>query len=216
MGRFKGAGTSVNKGETTNLKREKKLDLNNTFVGLGWDVSYDNVDLDVFAIQVDEEGRYIDHLYFGTTKYNGRLLSKDRAIEHTGDNLTGEGDGDDESILINFDKLNPQTNKIIVGINIYQCRVSFDRISNAFVRLANFNDRGNSILNYDLSNEAGDNYSMYVCEFYLDENNEWNFKAVGEPSKIRDISSFVREYTKPMKEEKKDTEQKKGFLGRFF
>lgn len=196
MARF----TAVNQGESVNLsklndelnlsKGNRSNTLKNLHVGLGWDVhSTIQADLDAFIVQLDDEDKVIDVIYFN------HLKSNDKAIVHTGDNLTGEGEGDDEVININLTKLDPATKRIVVAVNIYQCRITFDDVENAFVRILN-KDNHELLIQYDLSNEFGSNYSMIAGEIIKNDDGTWDFKAVGKATKDKDINQVVARVSK--------------------
>lgn len=178
---------SLNKGNVINLSKAngnehpKRL-----HIGCGWDMN-DNVDadLDVFVVQLTKENKLIDKVYFGHKKSN------DAAIVHLGDNLTGEGEGDDEVVLIDLDRLNPETHRLVIAVNIYQCRLSFDDVQNAFIRLLN-RDTNNEMVRYNLSNKFGGSYAMILGEILNNEDGTWNFEAVGEGTDDRCIDDVVK------------------------
>lgn len=209
---------SLQKNETINLTKSLNLGkgsngLNNVVIGLGWDVApapaptqkkglfgslfsnpspSPNIDCDASVI-VCRNGHYksSDDLI-----YYGHLNHDSGAIQHCGDNLTGEGDGDDEEILINFNKLPADVDKIEVVVNIY-CAASrhqhFGMIQNAFVRLVN-EDTNQEICRYNLSENYDGKIAMIFGEFYK-ENNEWQFKAIGNgtnDSSVDDLADNFR------------------------
>ena len=183
MARFQ--SVTAQKGDIVNLNKVTENDstpLSKLHVGLGWDVHNDvDVDLDAFVVQLDKEGRLIDTIFFN------HLKSKDGAIVHTGDNLTGEGEGDDEVINIDLNRLNTNTHRLVVAVNIYQCRLSFNDIKNAFVRILD-RKSGDLIVRYDLSYEFGNNYSMIVGEIVKTDDGTWDFKAIGKPTPDRSVN----------------------------
>lgn len=88
-----------------------------------------------------------------------------------------------------FDKLNPRTERLVIGVNIYQARFPFSKVKNAFVRVL---DRrtGELLVRYDLSNNFGQTYTVHVGELVKDENGNWIFIAVGEATKDKSIKQF--------------------------
>merc|ERR1712232_620411 len=88
-------------------------DLGRITVGLGWDVDDGEVDLDVSAVLLDAATQFLEAVFFG------RLESEEHGIKHTGDNLTGEGDGDDEQIVLNLDSIGPRVQMVYFVVNIY-------------------------------------------------------------------------------------------------
>lgn len=196
--------------------------LKNLHIGLGWDVHRSiDVDLDGFIVQVDADGQIIDTVYFG------KLHSTDRAIYHTGDNLTGAGEGDDEVIKVALDKLNPRTHKLYVAVNIYQARIKFDEIDNAFMRIANA-DTNDELIHYNLSKVSGPNYSVILGEVVKEDDGTWSFGALGLVVKDRSIGEVKNRIERgnvegatpanPTLAAQQGTEppKKKGILGRLF
>ena len=111
--------------------------------------------------------------------------SSDGSVTHTGDNLTGEGDGDDEVLIVDFSKVPADIQKIAITVTIYDAQVrgqNFGQVSNAYVRvarMANENDMvGTEVLKFDLAEEFSVETALVVCEIYKN-NGEWKFNAVG-------------------------------------
>ena len=103
----------------------------------------------------------------------------------TGDNLTGEGDGDDEVIIIDFSKVPPDIDKIAITVTIYDAEArkqNFGQVSNAYVRVARIasadDTKGTEVLRFDLMEEFSVETALVVCEIYR-RNGEWKFNAVG-------------------------------------
>jgi len=170
------------KGQRVSLDKSMKMAL----VGLGWDTNkYDggyDFDLDAAAFLLGENGKVIsdDDFIF----YNN-LNSRNDAVIHTGDNLTGAGDGDDEVIIINFEKMPPEVKKVAITVTIHEAdirRQNFGQVSNAYVRVAkmeNENDmQGTEALRFDLVEEFSIETAIVVCEIYK-HGNDWKFNAVG-------------------------------------
>ena len=115
--------------------------------------------------------------------YN-QLHGRNDAVVHQGDNLTGEGEGDDEVIIINFAKIPDDIEKIAITVTIHDAvarNQNFGQVSNAFVRVAKladeFDDCGEQVLRFDLEEEFSIETSLVVCEIYR-RNGEWKFNAV--------------------------------------
>ncbi len=173
---------NLSKGQRVSLDKSMKMAL----VGLGWDTNkYDggyDFDLDAAAFLLGDNGKVIsdDDFIF----YNN-LKSKNDAVIHTGDNLTGLGEGDDEVILINFEKIPNEIKKIAITVTIHEADIrkqNFGQVSNAYVRVAkmeNENDiQGIEVLRFDLVEEFSIETAIVVCEIYK-YGNDWKFNAVG-------------------------------------
>lgn len=154
-------------------------------VGLGWDTNrYDggyDFDLDASAFLLDENGKLIkDEDFVFYNNLNGR----NGAVIHTGDNLTGDGDGDDEVIMIDFTKIPSEIKKIAICVTIHDAVArgqNFGQVSNAYVRVAKLADEfdtvGEPVLKFDLEEEFSIETALVVCEIY-NKNGEWKFNAV--------------------------------------
>lgn len=194
---------SLTKGEKVNLSKAVES-LAKVTVGLGWDMATrgHNVDCDasVFVLRTKKSGFFgkeaekltddRDVIYFGNRNHSSGC------IKHHGDNLTGAGDGDDEQITIDLKNMPEDITRLVVVINIYNCKSrgqNFGMIKNCFARVVD-NGVSKEICRYNLSNGEYDSATaMVVCEFYK-ENGEWHFGAVGEGTKDGDISSLARRY----------------------
>lgn len=198
-------GNSINLNKTNeglSLAKGTSGALSNIHIGLGWDVhSHVNADLDAFVVQLGENNKELDRVYFG------KKQSKDGAIRHSGDNLTGAGEGDDEVITVTLNHLSSLTKKVVVAVNIYQCRTTFANIENAFVRILN-QDTGDTLMRYDLSNDKGRNYAVVMGEIVKNDDGTWDFNALGEMSNDRNIDEVVKRITQ--------SEGKKGLFGKLF
>ncbi|MCY6484946.1 TerD family protein [Clostridium aestuarii] len=173
-------GINLSKGQKINLSKEVP-GLKEAIIGLGWDTNkYDggqDFDLDASAFLVGNDGRVSKDLNF--VFYNN-LKDPSGAVTHTGDNRTGEGEGDDEEIIIDFSKIPEDIGKIAITVTIYDAEnrsQSFGQVSNAFVRLVN-KETGEEVLRYDLSEDFSIETALVFCEIYR-HNGEWKFSAVG-------------------------------------
>ncbi|AYV66776.1 MULTISPECIES: TerD family protein [Niallia] len=171
-----------------NLSKGQRIDLTKTnpgltraIIGLGWDINqYDGgagFDLDASAFMADDNGKVINDVDF--IFYNN-LVHPSGGVEHTGDNRTGEGDGDDEQIIIDFTKIPAHVSKIGIAVTIHDAearRQNFGQVSNAFVRVVN-EDNNMEILRFDLGEDFSVETAVIVCELYK-HGGEWKFNAVG-------------------------------------
>lgn len=150
-------------------------------IGLGWDVrstSGGDYDLDASAIALGTNKKVLNELFF--VFYNN-LRSPDGAIEHTGDNRTGEGEGDDESIDIELTALSPEIDSIIFPVSIHDADAlgqSFGQVVNAFIRVVDKSD-GRELARFDLSEDASTETAMVFGELYR-RDQEWKFRAIGQ------------------------------------
>ena len=173
-------GVTLSKGGNVSLSKEAP-GLTKILIGLGWDTrSSDGVDFDldasVFLVGTTGKVRSDADFIF----YNN-LKSADGSVEHTGDNRTGEGDGDDEAVKVNLAGVPAEVDKISVGVTIDQAEVrnqSFGQVSNAFIRVVN-DDNGTEIARYDLSEDASTETAMLFGEVYRN-GAEWKFRAIGQ------------------------------------
>jgi tellurium resistance protein TerD len=173
-------GVALTKGGNVSLSKSAP-NLTAIAVGLGWDARSTtgaDFDLDASALLLGSNGRVLSDAHF---VFFNNLRSPDGSVEHTGDNLTGEGEGDDESILINLAMVPPQVERIVFPVSIYEADVrgqSFGQVSNAFIRIVNQADN-NELARYDLSEDASSETAMIFGEVYR-RNGEWKFRAVGQ------------------------------------
>lgn len=170
----------LSKGQRIDLTKNDPT-LTKIIVGLGWDVKqYDggaDYDLDASAFLLNAAGKCRTELDF--IFYNN-LQSTDRSVIHTGDNRTGEGDGDDEQIKIELTKVPQDVQKIAITVTIHDAEArhqNFGQVANAFVRLVN-EDTGAEVLRYDLGEDFSIETAVVFCEIYR-HGNDWKFNAVG-------------------------------------
>ncbi|WP_077213692.1 TerD family protein [Bacillus dakarensis] len=171
-----------------NLAKGQRIDLTKTnpgltkvIIGLGWDTNrYDggqDFDLDASAFLTDENGKAVNDVDF--IFYNN-LVHPSGSVEHTGDNRTGEGDGDDEQIKIDFSKVPSHIHRIAISVTIHDAdsrNQNFGQVSNAFVRVVN-EDNNEEVLRYDLGEDFSVETAVVICELYK-HNGDWKFSAVG-------------------------------------
>lgn len=171
-----------------NLSKGQKIDLTKTnpgltkvLIGLGWDTNrYDggyDFDLDASAFLVGNNGKVNNDLDF--IFYNN-LEHSSKSVLHTGDNRTGEGDGDDEAIIIDFSKVPSNIEKIAITVTIHDAinrGQNFGQVTNAFVRVVN-EENNNEVLRYDLTEDFSVETALVFCELYR-HGGEWKFSAIG-------------------------------------
>ncbi|WP_330242036.1 TerD family protein [Streptomyces sp. NBC_00525] len=173
-------GVTLAKGGNVSLTKEAP-GLTAVTVGLGWDVRTTtgaDHDLDASALLCGDSGKVVSDLHF--VFYNN-LNSPDGSVQHTGDNLTGEGDGDDESINVNLAAVPLEITKIVFPVSIHDAQSrgqSFGQVRNAFIRVVN-QANGVELARYDLSEDASTETAMVFGELYR-HGGEWKFRAVGQ------------------------------------
>lgn len=218
---------NLQKGQTIDLRKNDKgetFDLTTVTIGLGWDVKQKNsgflgklfggakeeeYDLDAIAFLLDSNGKVANigrtatvnnrqiGLYEGDIIYFNSLKHPSGHIWLTGDNRTGEGDGDDEQIIVKLDSLDQRYQKILFLVTIYQGKQNnqhFGLVENAFIRAVDA--RGKEIVKYNLSGDASMNgmCSMVFAEAYR-KDQEWKFRAIGEPKQTDNFVDILKSYT---------------------
>lgn len=173
----KAPSLNLEKNGILNLEKVRS-DLKNLRLAAGWDMVHfgSDYDLDLCAYLLGENGFPIGSgnscVYYAKKKACGLRLDKD--------NLTGEGDGDDENIYIHLDDVTNEVQKIVFAVVIYNAgRKSFEGVKNAYVRLLDTDDGDREICRYDLTRDGGNHTAVVVAELYR-ENGSWSFKARGE------------------------------------
>lgn len=170
----------LSKGQKTSLSKEAP-GLTRCIVGLGWDPRATDgaaFDLDASAFLLKADGKVRSP---GDFVFYNQLKSADGSVEHTGDNLTGGGDGDDEQIKVDLSKVPADIQRIIFTVTIHEAdqrRQNFGQVANAFIRIINA-DGGKEILRYDLGEDYSTETAMVFGALYR-HNNEWKFDAVGQ------------------------------------
>jgi tellurium resistance protein TerD len=188
---------SLTKGGNVSLTKEAP-GLSAVVVGLGWDARTTDgqaFDLDSSAIACNAGGSVYSPQHF---IFFNNLASPDGAIQHTGDNLTGEGEGDDEQIKLNLAGLAADVDKIVFPVSIYDAETrgqNFGQVRNAFIRIVNQNG-GAEIARYDLSEDASTETAMVFGEVYR-SGSDWKFRAVGQ-GYSSGLAGIAREYGVPL------------------
>lgn len=192
---------------SVNLQKGQKVDLTkgnsglkSLVVGLGWDEVKKgffsrraDIDCDASAILITEStGKLagpVDVVYYG------QLQHRSGAIRHCGDNLTGAGDGDDEQIIVELNRVPAEYSKIVFVVTIYQARErnqQFGMIENAFIRIVDA-DTGAELCKYNLSENYNGKTAMIFGEVYR-YNGEWKFGAIGEPTNDNGIGDMAARF----------------------
>lgn len=171
---------SLSKGGNVSLAKADPT-MTKVLVGLGWDpraTDGQDFDLDASAFLLDSTGKVRGDNDF--IFYNN-LSDAAQSVVHTGDNRTGAGDGDDESLKVDLTKIPAEVDKIAFTVTIHDAearRQSFGQVGGAFIRLVN-DATGIEVARYDLSEDASTETAMIFGELYR-HNNEWKFRAVGQ------------------------------------
>lgn len=177
---------SLKKGQQISLAKEAGPSLSTVRMGLGWDAvkkkgffgfggGQAQVDLDANALMFDAAGGLLDVVWFR------QLQSKDGSVKHSGDNRTGAGDGDDETITVDLTRLPAQVSTLIFTVNNFTGQ-DFGQIENAYCRLVNTQGEA-EIARYDLS--AGGQHSAMILASLKRQGNDWTMTAIGAPSRGR-------------------------------
>lgn len=198
-----------------NLQKGQRIDLTkgnpgltNILVGLGWDPVENrgggllgalfggggaNIDCDASVIMLGEGDRLMDKNH---VIYFGNLKSRDGSVHHTGDNLTGEGDGDDEQILVDLNRVPQNVQKLVFVVNIYDCvkrKQHFGMIRNAFIRIVN-RANGQELIRYNLSEDYSGKTCLIVGEIYR-HGGDWKFAAIGTGTTHASLGELVHMYS---------------------
>jgi tellurium resistance protein TerD len=174
------ASLTLSKGSNLSLSKADPT-LRKAMIGLGWDprtTAGEQFDLDASALLVTASGkvRSNDDFIF----YN-QLASADGSVVHQGDNRTGEGEGDDEQILIDLSTVASDIEKIVIVVSIDQAdarRQNFGQVRDAFCRVVN-EETDNEVVRYDLTEDAAAETCMVFAEIYR-HLGDWKFRAVGQ------------------------------------
>lgn len=171
---------SLNKGGNLSLSKTDPS-LSRLLIGLGWDervTSGAEFDLDASAFLLGTNGKVRgDHDFI----FYNQLRSPEGAVEHTGDNRSGVGEGDDEVIKVNLTQMPADVDKIAITVTIHDAQVrnqNFGQVQNAFIRVVN-EDTGAEVVRFDLAEDYSVETAMVFGEVYR-YNGEWKFRAVGQ------------------------------------
>nr|WP_262964904.1 TerD family protein [Methylobacter psychrophilus] len=187
---------NLQKGQKISLSKESGGALSKIVMGVGWDAKKSSVgllkgmfgggsssaiDLDASCVLFDEQNVVVDTVYFG------QLKSRDGSIIHTGDNRTGDGDGDDEQILVDLDKIPANIKSLVFTVSSYTGQ-TFDTVENAYCRIIDNNDK-NEVARYTLSSQ-GSHTAQIMAKLYR-HNGEWKMHAIGENGTGRTIADLL-------------------------
>lgn len=189
-------GISLQKGQKISLAKEAGKTLNKVIMGLGWDekvvqkkgfmgfgggTTTEAIDLDASVILFDENKNPVDAVWFR------QLKSQDGSIMHTGDNRTGAGDGDDEQIIVDLNRVPAQVKTLMFVVNSFTGE-SFAEVPNAFCRMID-GDSGAEIARYDLSCQ-GNHTAMVMAKVYRHDG-EWKMAALGDTCRGRIFNEMM-------------------------
>lgn len=187
---------NLQKGQKISLSKESGGALSKVIMGLGWDSkksgggmlkglfgggSSDSIDLDASCVLFNDQNKVMDTIYFG------QLKSRDGSIVHTGDNRTGDGDGDDEQILVDLDKIPANVKALVFTVSSYTGH-SFDEVENAYCRIID-NSNKSEVARYTLSAQ-GSHTAQIMAKLYR-HNGEWKMHAIGENGTGRTIDQLI-------------------------
>ena len=191
---------SLQKGQKVSLSKDN-AGLSKVVIGLGWDEVKQSrglfapkpqpIDCDASAILL-QNGKLVgkkDLVYFGNLRHSSG------AVQHMGDNLTGAGDGDDEQIVVELQKLPAEYDRIIIVVNIYESvarKQHFGLIRNAFIRLVDAGT-GTEMYRYNLTEDYSGKTAMIFGEVYRHDG-EWEFTAVGQGTNDPGLSELIKRY----------------------
>ncbi|WP_277585298.1 TerD family protein [Psychrobacillus antarcticus] len=206
-------GINLVKGQKIDLTKGRSS-LSSVMVGLGWDpvvkekkksggflggllgggggAAGADIDCDASVILLDEKGKLLSK---ENLVYFGNKTSKDGSVVHSGDNRTGDGDGDDEVINVNLSAISPSVHKLVFVVNIYQAKQKkqdFGLIQNAFIRLVDSGSK-EELIHYNLTENYAGKTSLFPGELYR-HGSDWKFSAIGEGTLDLDIGSIANKY----------------------
>jgi tellurium resistance protein TerZ len=174
-------GVNLSKGQRISLEKEAGGKLTKVVMGLGWDAvktkgffgfggKQQEIDLDASCLLFDENKRLVDTVWFR------QLRSQDGSIQHTGDNRTGAGDGDDEQIIVDLSRVPANVKSLIFVVNSFTGQ-NFSQIENAFCRIVN-GANNQEIARFELSCQGGHTAQLMAKVYRHD--NDWKMHAIGE------------------------------------
>ena len=183
---------NLSKGQTVSLQKRGGGTLTRVRMGLGWDAAQkrglfgklksQSIDLDASALLFDARGRLVDQVWFQ------QLRSADGSVQHTGDNLTGEGEGDDESIVVDLPRVPAEVSQIVFVVNSFTGQ-DFSQITNAFCRLVDSTAGDAELARYDLSG-SGTHNSQVMAKLSRD-GGAWSMTAIGAVANGRTFQDLL-------------------------
>lgn len=187
-------GISLVKGQKISLEKPDGSSLTKIYLGAGWDVAKGggflgglfgggggSIDLDASAILFDANKQVLDNVWFA------QLRSRDGSIQHSGDNLTGEGEGDDEKIFVDLTRVPDQVQQIVFTISSFRGQ-TFEKVENAFCRVVD-ETTNTEVAKYNLS--AQGNYTALIIAKVYRHNGAWKMSALGESCQGKTIHDIV-------------------------
>ncbi len=190
---------SLVKGQKIDLTKGK-AGLSKLLVGLGWDpikkkkglfgsISSANLDADASVLLLDETGKLVETVYYGNK------ISSNGSIRHSGDNLTGHGDGDDEQIVVDLQSIPAHVHRLVFTVNIYAAhsrKQDFGMVENAYIHIEDVNDH-TDLARFNLTDDYSGKTAIIVGE--IDRHGgEWKFSAVGQGTNDGSINEMSRHY----------------------
>jgi tellurium resistance protein TerZ len=178
---------TLSKGQSVSLAKNDGSALKRIHMGLGWDAAKGMfgrakaIDLDASCMAFDANGTLLDSVWFR------QLESKDGSIRHTGDNRTGQGDGDDESILVDLASINPNVVTLVFVVNSFTGQ-NFSKIDNATCRLVDL-DTGAEFARYDLSGSG--KHTAQVMAKVSRKSGQWTMTAIGQACSGRTFQDLL-------------------------
>ena len=187
---------SLQKGQKISLDKEAGTTLTKITMGLGWDAvkskglfgfggKTETIDLDASCVLFDESNKPLDFVWFR------QLKSRDGSIVHTGDNRTGEGDGDDEQIIVDLSQVPANVKALVFTVNSFTGQ-SFAQVQNAYCRIINASNQ-KEVARYDLSVQ-GAHTAQIMAKLYR-HNGEWKMHAIGENGSGRTFDELMPKIT---------------------
>ncbi|HWU04243.1 MAG TPA: TerD family protein [Novosphingobium sp.] len=187
---------SLSKNQAVSLAKQSGAGLATVTLGVGWDVARPrgllsalfggaapSIDLDASAIVYDRQGHALDTVWFR------QLVSRDGAIRHTGDNLTGEGEGDDEAIVIDLTRLPADVEHVVLTVNSFRGQ-TFDKVENAYGRVVD-NVTGRELARFGISDSG--QHTGLILSCLSRAGGEWRFRAIGHRTNGRTVQDLVGE-----------------------
>jgi tellurium resistance protein TerZ len=182
---------SLTKGETVSLVKSGSPALTRVRMGLGWDavkkrglfggLKLQSIDLDASCLLFDADGNLVDQVWFR------QLRSKDGSVQHTGDNLTGAGNGDDESIIVDLSALPPLVKTLVFVVNSFTGQ-NFSQIENAYCRVVN-EVNGSELARFDLTGSGSHNAQVMSKVRRADSG--WTMTAIGATASGRTFHDLL-------------------------
>ena len=177
------------KGQKISLEKQDGSSLTQVFMGLGWDVAKGifgfgggSIDLDASCVMFDDQNRVLDTVWFR------QLQSLDGSIRHSGDNRTGDGDGDDEVIHVDLTRVQATVKSLVFTVNSFTGQ-TFEKVANASCRLVDNTNRG-EVAKLNLSDVKGAHTAVIMAKVYR-HNGAWKMHAIGENANGRTFQDLL-------------------------